>query len=151
VVAFVGVRLAKLGDPAPYRVGPSTRQTLMSFFDVEKYPPSLCFVLVTLGLLALLYALLGRRPSRLAERDPLLVFGRVPMFFYVVHLFAIHGAARGISLWLHGPAGERWPGLQWGLPAVYAVWLVALAVFYPACRRYGQYKATHRAWWLSYL
>jgi uncharacterized membrane protein len=150
LVAFVGVRLAGLGDPAHWTLGATPAQTAMSFLNVEKYPPSLCFVLATLGVLALILAWMSRR-SIPSSRDPLLVFGRVPMFFYVIHIYLIHLAARVVprlarGVWL-GP--RETPG--WGLPRVYLAWLVVLLVLYPVCARFGQFKATHRAWWITYV
>jgi len=135
---------------------------LMVFFDVQKYPPSLQFTLVTLGLVFILWPLLAR------ARDPvasvLNTFGAVPFFFYVLHIYLVHllaivanAAAGKPSAGLFNyminvfTAPELLQGAGFSLPWVYLAWIAALAALYPACRYWQALKARRRDWWLSYL
>jgi uncharacterized membrane protein len=109
---------------------------LATFLSLTKYPPSLAFFLFTSGLLFLLLALLAKNGSPLGRRHPLLVFGNTALFFYTVHLYVY--ALSGLAF----PAGT-------GLARTYLVWLVGLAVLYPLCTRYGDFKrgtAPDSAW-----
>jgi hypothetical protein len=135
----------------------------MSFLDVTKYPPSLDYVLVTLGLALVLWPALARVRGPAAAL--LRTFGAVPMFFYLAHLYVIHAlviaanAAEGRDVaplfgyvansYLHP---ETLSGLGFGLPAVYAAWLLVLLALYPLCRWFAGVKARRRGvWWLSYV
>ena len=90
---------------------------------------------------------------------PLLVFGRVPMFFYLLHLPLLHGLAVALAWLTHGRAdwlyGNRHPAppadAGYGLGGVYLAWVVAVALLYPLCRWFAAYKQRNRAAWLSYL
>lgn len=162
--AFVVLRLANVyGDPRPWGAQGDPLFTLLSFLNTTKYPPSLLFLLMTLGpALVLLGWLDGARPG---ERNPLLVFGRVPLFYFVVHLPVIHLLAVGLNALRYGPAPfllappptlgsprEAFPpDYGWDLWVVYAVTAVALAVLYPVCLWFARLKARRRDWWLSYL
>lgn len=125
------------GDPHPW----SHARPVLSFLNVEKYPPSLDYVLVTLGpALVLLAFLEGSGPI-------LDTFGKVPLFFYVAHLFLLHGAAAVTRAIV--PIGPRGPGVFGGavrasLPFVYLAWLLALAVLFPLCVRYADLKRRRR-------
>ena len=140
-------------------------QTAMSFFQVQKYPPSLQYVLATFGVLLLLYAFFDAAVE--ADWVPRVrafveVYGRVPFLFYVLHIYVIHSAALVWTYAVHGdwrywigPQNNWGDGLPagwgFGLPVVYAVWLgVVLALYFP-CRWFSQLKARRRDWWLSYL
>lgn len=100
----------------------------IAFLNVTKYPPSLVFLLLTLGIDLLLLALLSRSDSLLGQRSPLLIFGQVALFFYIVHLYlyALSGFA--------SPDGA-------GLGITYIAWLLGLMLLYPLCRWYGRFKA----------
>lgn len=156
------------GDPAPWSPQGSAVYSVMSFLNVTKYPASPDFVLLTLGLIFLLAAFLGRTPSRATGlRAPLEVLGRVPLFYYLLHFFLAHLIATGLALatygwraWtfiftpypsLGGPREAFPTDFGYDLPAVYAVWVIVVAICYPACHWYAQVKARRRAWWLSYL
>ena len=128
----------------------------MSFLNLSKYPPSLLFLLMTLGPALLALALLPRARGRLAEM--LVTFGRVPFLFYVTHLYVVHGVAVAVGVLQGRSAAEMRVVFlslpeQYGvsLPAVYLLWLAVVASLYPLCRRYAELKAGSRAWWLSYL
>lgn len=144
-------------------------QTAYAFFNIQKYPPSLDFLLVTLGpallgLIALQRWTPGRAGIVSALRGVVLTFGRVPLFFYLVHLPLCHALAWVActltgrdTAWLFGAflapdkTPSAAPGGGFGLLTIYAVWLVVLVVLYPACRWLAQLKQRRRDAWLSYL
>jgi hypothetical protein len=134
----------------------------MVFFDVQKYPPSLQFVLITLGIVFVTWPLFSKLRGPVGS--VLNTFGAVPFFFYVLHIYAVHlsamaaNAAVGneisgfFNYLVKGFTGS--PEVQnigfplWG---VYLAWLAVLAVMYPLCRYWQGLKARRRDWWLSYL
>ncbi len=154
LVFFLLRPLNLYGDPRPWAAQGDVVTTLMAFFDVSKYPPSLLFFSLTLGIAGLL--LIWAERWRGAFTRVLLVFGRVPFFFYVLHLYLLHIIK---LLMLH--FREKWgPGellandqaAGFPLYAVYIVWVLALLLLYPPSRWYMRYKARNRdKWWLSYL
>jgi hypothetical protein len=129
---------------------------------VTKYPPSLLFLSMTLGpALLALSAAGGPTPPYLR---PVRTFGRVPLFYFVLHLTLIHVLAVIVCLWqyhdahwmLESPTLDRYPftrppGWGYSLPAVYAVWIGVLLFLYPACRWFSGVKRDRRGWWVSYL
>jgi uncharacterized membrane protein len=148
------------GDPAPWQVEPTAAQTAMSFLNVSKYPPSLDYVCVTLGLSLLLFMALGHLRGWLARR--LLDFGRTPLFTYVAHLYIAHGLMLAAGLALGHPdraidyigaylSGHPLP--QWGFPlwVSFAVWLLVLAILVPLSHWFAGVKRRRRDWWLGYL
>lgn len=159
LAAFVIVRATNLyGDPVPWSVQKNAVWTLMSFLNVSKYPPSLLYVLMTLGPAFLLLWLFERVRGPLAEG--LLTFGRVPLFFYVLHIYLLHGAAMLVSVVQGYPVSASiqtitrpgpLKGFGFTLPVVYLVWIAALVILYPLCRWFGALKRRRRDWWLSYL
>jgi uncharacterized membrane protein len=163
-IAFFVVRAINLyGDPIPWSAQSTPLFTALSFLNCTKYPPSLDFLLMTLGPALLVLALLER--VRLADANPLLVFGRVPFFYFVLHLAVIHVIAIVISFFryghtpflfmnapsLGGPRDAFPPDFGVSLWAVYAIWILLVAMLYPVCRRFAQLKRDRRDWWLSYL
>ena len=161
LAAFVVLRAANgFGDPAPWSAQRDGTFTALSFLKVSKYPPSLLYVLVTLGISLPLGVALERLrglPARV-----LLAFGRTPLFTYLVHVYAVHGLALVAGLGFGYRASSfthfisdpvRLRVVEWGLglPAVYAVWLLVLAGLYPISRWYAALKAERRAWWMRYL
>jgi uncharacterized membrane protein len=143
------------GDPRPWNGG------LFAFLNTTKYPASFDFLLMTLGPTIALIPLLEGAHDRIARW--LTVFGRVPFFFYVLHIPLIHLLAIVVSLartgavspWLFAnhPMGNPDPpdGYTWSLGLLYLVWAVAIVVLYFKCRWYAGFKATSRARWVSYL
>jgi uncharacterized membrane protein len=133
-------------------------KTAILFFDVEKYPPSLQFLLMTLGpIFLLLWAADRWVAPRLTK--PLLVFGRVPLFFYVTHLYVIHIFAIIVAVLWRQPVGWLFKGAIFAdqpatyghdLPFVYAMWLIALAILYWPCRKVAAVKQATKYRWLSY-
>lgn len=147
LIAFVALRAVNVyGDLAPWAVWDERGRTVASFFNLTKYPPSLDFLLLTLGVAWLALAALDDvAPS---ARNPALVLGRVPLFYYVLHLYLIHALAIGVSHALGSPDAP-WRGFD--LPGVYLMWIVVVAVLYLPCRWFMGVKARRRDWWLSYL
>lgn len=147
------------GDPAPWRALPESSQTLMSFFNVSKYPPSLDFVSITLGISLLIFLALERLRGPLAS--VLLTFGRTPLFTYLCHLYIAHGLMLIVALCIGFPAavatdfllGGKPLQMGWGfsLPVVYAVWALVLLMMYPLSRWFERIKSRRRDWWLSYI
>lgn len=160
IVAFVVLRATQIyGEPRPWAVGASITTTLMAFFRCSKYPPSLCFLLMTLGPSLLLLAWLDREPGWLGRR--LSVLGRVPLFFYLLHLPLIHGLAILVSVLQRGRV-EPWllqppqsievpPDYGFDLPVVYCATLLVVAILYPLCLVYGRWKRNDRTGILSWL
>jgi len=161
--AFVVLRwLNVYGDPSRWSAQRSTALTVVSFFNTTKYPPSLLFLLMTLGP-ALLLLCVFERPAR-GALAPVRTFGRVPLFYFVVHLLAIHALAVVICAvryggvhWMfespdlgHFPISEP-PGWALGLPAVYLIWIGIVAALYLPCRWYAGVKARSTSGWLSYF
>lgn len=156
--AFVALRGSNLyGDPQPWSVQADPTRSLFSFLSCHKYPPSLCYLLMTLGPALLLLAAWDRGAP--AWLQPLRLFGRVPLFFYLLHLPLLHGLAVGFAGvkwgqadWLFGFPAQRAPDhVGVGLPAVYVAWLASLLLLYPLCHTFAAYKRRRRAPWLSYL
>jgi uncharacterized membrane protein len=154
---FVLLRTLDLyGDPSPRLLEGGAALVTMSFLNLTKYPPSLLYLLMTIG--PALVALAALRRARGPLADALVTFGRVPFLFYVAHLYLIHALAVAAGVAQGYPASDlrdlflRLPaGYGFGLPVIYAVWLGVVALLYPVCRRYAELKARSRAWWLSYL
>lgn len=145
----------------PWSVQPTLSLTAISFFNVLKYPPSLHYLLITLGPALILLGLLDGVKAVSGLSRVLLVYGRVPMFYYILHLYLIHAMAIVVALlfhqpMLHGPVNadfaQKPPGYGHGLPFVYAMWILAVASLYLPCRWFMELKSRHRDWaWLSYL
>jgi uncharacterized membrane protein len=159
-LAFVALRAVNLyGDPTPWSAQKNGLFTFFSFVSTFKYPPSLLFLLMTLGPAIMALALFDRPPGPLGRR--LVVFGRVPLFFYILHVYLIHVLAvifayarYGQATWLFRlPDYPRPPvpdDYGFGLPVVYLVWIGVLLVLYPACAWYMGVKR-RRGGRLSYL
>ena len=161
IVAFILLRALNFyGEPVLWSAQPEPIFTLLSFLNTEKYPPSLLFLLMTIGPALCVLSLLERSSfgifMRGGPRRMLLVFGRVPLFFYLLHLILLRFTALPISFALYGeesflpppgPAGSA----MLGLGATYLAWMAAILLLYPACRWYAEVKVRRRDWWLSYL
>jgi uncharacterized membrane protein len=157
---FVLLRLSNwYGDPFPWTHQRSGAYTFLSFMNLAKYPPSLLFGLATLGILLLILSAAEGRDNALTRF--LLVYGRVPLFYFVVHIYLIHLLLL-VTVTLQG---YPWSGLDFGpfkfgrpdhaglpLGGVYLVWAAVVLALYPLCRWYGRCKARHKEKiWLSYL
>jgi uncharacterized membrane protein len=159
IAAFVLLRLANVyGDPRPWSVQASGAvRTILDFLNVEKYPPSLLYLLATLGPAAIFCAFAEQIGG--VVRTVLVTFGRAPFAFYVAHLYLIHGLAIGLGI-LQGFRGGQFLSFAWtfpspgygvGLGGVYVAWVLVVAALYPLCHWMAGLKARHRHWWLSYL
>jgi uncharacterized membrane protein len=165
---FVVLRLSNLyGDPTPWTRQKSGLFTLMAFLNCEKYPPSLLYLTMTLGPLLLLLAAFDREAAPGPIARVAIVFGRVPMFFYVLHILMIHLAIMLVTAIEFGGAGNpaftwafsgspNWispppPGAGFSLLGVTVTWIAVVVLLYPACRWYANLKKRRDDWWLSYI
>ena len=165
-LGFLLVRgLNGYGDPFPWLAQGSGTFTLLSFLNTTKYPPSLDFLLMTLGPCLLLLAWFEGKA--LHPMNPLVIFGRVPLFYFVIHFYAAHVAAVLLALFKYGGSAVRFvfnPVPSMGGPqqlypspfgydlcVAYAVWAAVVLSLYPLCRWFAGVKARRRDWWLSYL
>jgi len=155
---FVVLRFSNLyGDPLPWSFQPQHGiHTLMSFVNCEKYPPSLLFLLMTIGPALLALAYLDGRPAA-GLLKPVVVYGRVPLFYYVLHLLLLHVLAVAYALGKYGAKARELNPLNlpadygFPLPVVYVVWIGAVAALYPACAWYARRKAGSKNPLFSYL
>lgn len=163
-LAFVLLRATGVyGDPQPWRDQPTATMTVAAFVDCEKYPPSLLYLLMTLGPAFVLLAWLDRAPGPVARR--LETLGRVPLFYYVLHLWVAHAAARlvywvawgrpfssiadVVRSWVYGEPIPDWYGMPLGV--VWVAWIAIVLALYPACAWYAGVKRRRRSRLLSYL
>jgi uncharacterized membrane protein len=150
------------GDLIPWSRQSSPVFSFLSFINVTKYPPSLDYVLLMIGPALLFLALTEKPLNRMTSI--ISVYGRVPFFYYMIHIFLIHLAAlfaatlsgypwtamTGFTTWVD--FDPRLKGYGFSLGVVYLVWISVIAILYPLCRRYDRYKLEHKdKWWLSYL
>ena len=163
VAAFIILRVVnRYGDPGRWEPQRTGLHTLLSFINATKYPPSLLFLLMTLGPAMLILRRFDRGASR--YWSPALIVGRVPLFYYIVHILVIHTLAliacmaryRQVHWMFESPTLDRFPVTQppgWplGLPWVYMIWLLVLVILYFICRRYAAMKMRSSNPWLSYL
>lgn len=149
------------GDPKPWTEQATALQTVFSFLNISKYPPSLSYLLVTLGGAFLFLANFEKAKGKIV--DFFSVFGRVPFFFYILHLYLIHL----LGLITAGVTGYGWEkmildtlptrdknlqGFGYDLWVVYLIWFTVIAMLYPLCKWFDKYKSAHKEqWWLSYF
>lgn len=162
IFLFVAVRYTNVyGDMVRWSEQKNVLFTFFSFINVSKYPPSLLYILITIGPTFFVLYFLEDIHSKIT--DFLLVFGRVPFFYYVMHVFLIHSAALLTLLAL----GDDWKlmvfdmtsfttdklaNYGYSLEIVYLVWILVVAALYPLCKKYMNYKLGNpEKWWLSYL
>lgn len=160
VAAFIVLRLTNLyGNPFPWSAQKNAAFTVLSFINTQKYPPSLLFVLMTLGpaLLVLAWVETTRRGP---VGGALVTFGRVPLFFYVLQWVVAHGFGLLLSLAAGKPTSHFFgmpgftplqPGAGFSLGFAYLCWLAGVALLYPLCRWFAGVKQRRDEWWLSYL
>jgi uncharacterized membrane protein len=159
-LAFVALRWINVyGDPFRWS---DRRSALLSFLNTTKYPPSLLFLLMTLGpALLFLRAVDGGAPRWLR---PAIAFGRVPLFYFAMHIVLIHVLAIIVCWFRYGevhwmfesPTPDRYPvtqppGWPMSLPIVYGVWMIVVLTLWPLCRWFASLRARRSDWWLSYL
>jgi uncharacterized membrane protein len=152
----------KVGDvPGPWRVQVSSLLTFFSFINCQKYPPSLLYILLTLGPGIVLLGLLDRGIGPLGRI--LVVYGRVPLFYYLLHIPILHALMVGIDYLRYGSSPyldcSPWqlasrqipPDYGYSLPIVYLVWFGVVVALYPLCLWFGRLKSRSGSVWLSYL
>ena len=151
IIAFMLMRALNVyGDPSPWD------GSVMSFLGTTKYPPSLLYILMTLGPAAIACAFVDRLYEPL--RNALMTFGRAPLAFYLAHLYLIHAAAILLGFG-QGFAAEQFlthyrffpQGFGVGLSGVYVIWIAVVVILYPLCRWVAAVKARRQDWWLSYV
>ena len=144
----------------PSHPAPPLMPAVLRFLSTTKYPASLAFLLMTMGPMFLLLGVAERAAGRISAM--VVTFGRVPMFYYLLHIPLIHGAVCMVSLireghvnpWLFAnfPVAAPWPPpYQWNLGLLYAVYFICLTVLYFACKWYSSLRARNKSVWLSYL
>jgi uncharacterized membrane protein len=148
-LGFIVLRATNLyGDPASWIVQETWLSTVLSFLNCEKYPPSLLYLMMTLGPALMLLACFEHARGAFARL--LATFGQVPFFYYVVHIYLIHGLAVATGLAMTGTLTST-PTIGLSLPGVYVVWLLVLVLLYPICRWFAELKERGSGWWWSYL
>lgn len=162
IVFFFVLRLSNVyGNLNTWTTYDMGSKTLMSFLNISKYPPSLLYLLITLGVMFIFIANTESLKGRVVNFFT--VFGRVPFFYYIIHIYLIHFLAMVFAEF----SGFGWQfmvledwivemprlkGYGFSLWVVYAVWISVIAMLYPACKWYDRYKINHKEkWWLSYL
>lgn len=163
IIAFIGVRAANTfyGDPFLWETQRNGLYTFLSFMNVTKYPPSILYILITLGPAMIFLAFSERLKEGIWQK--IIALGRVPMFYYIVHIYVIHiialiaAVATGFDLsdmvfntWITDSPNLK--GYGFSLGVVYGIWIVLVLALFPVCLWYDSYKRKHRdQWWLSYL
>jgi len=145
------------GDPNPWQIqAGGSAATVIDFLNTTKYPPSLLFLMMTLGPAAIFCSFASRITGSI--KDVLVTFGRVPFAFYVAHVLLLHllsmllGVIQGFSVHQMKTVFLFYPkGYGIGLPGVYVVWVLVVVLLYPFCRWVANVKARRRDWWLSYV
>lgn len=168
LAAFALLRWSNLyGDPGRWSTQANWWRTLLSFFNVQKYPPSLLFLLATLGISALVMAAIESTEARAVlkrTRSVLEVYGRVPFFYFLLHIALVHLLALIVTAatggnwrwWLKdfpsgGVIAGHPPGYGYGLGVIWCIWIFVVALCYPACKWYAGVKSRSRNPLLSYL
>jgi uncharacterized membrane protein len=162
VALFIVIRFINIyGDPHPWSGQADPFFTLLSFLNVTKYPPSLLYILMTLGPAILLLAVSEKYNGTFAQK--IKVLGRVPMFYYLLHLYLIHTLAvvaavitgydatdMIFNVWV--TMSPELKGYGFDLWVVFVIWIGVVVILYPLCKWYDDYKMAQRnKWWLSYL
>lgn len=158
LIAFGLIRfLNKYGDPFPWHRQEEWWKTVLSFINCNKYPPSLLYLLITLGISILLLGLLeavNNPVSRIFQ-----VYGSVPFFYYILHIYLVHilqiavAAVQGVP-WgylFNGRGFTPINGSSFGLGTVYLFWILVVGLLYLPCRWFMKVKKRRNDWWLSYL
>jgi len=163
LVLFIIIRYANFyGDPVPWSAQKNSFFTFLSFLKVNKYPPSLLYTLLTIGAACVFLGFTEKVQNGLVK--VVSVYGRVPMFYYLIHIYIIHIIAMVASALTPGQNWHIWvlkqpiwftrdlQGYGFSLPVAYLVWVIIVVALYPLCKRYDAYKQAHKEkWWLSYL
>lgn len=159
ILLFIIIRATNLyGDPNNWQVQDTAVKTILSFLNCAKYPPSLLYLLMTLGPAILLMPMLENWNGRVGRFFT--VYGRVPMFYYILHIYLIHFMAILLTMVVGTPvhyfttngmifsAKEGW---GYALPGVYLAWSLAVLLLYYPSHWFMVVKQNYKKWWLSYL
>jgi uncharacterized membrane protein len=164
ILLFIILRSINIyGDPSQWSRQQTGLLTFLSFLNTTKYPPSVLYTLMTLGPILLLLAYLERPLNSFTSK--VIVFGRVPMFFYLIHIPFIHGlgilaamlsgfpATVMVNLTVWVTSNAQLKGYGFSLLVVYGIWVAVILVLYPVCKWFGKYKQAHQQEhkWLSYI
>ena len=158
ILVFLVMRWINVyGDLRIWTVQASTTRTILSFLNVTKYLPSLLYICITIGPGLILLAWLEKVKS--AWTKVVVIFGRVPMFYYLLHFFVLHFLCMIVFFAIGHTMSEAAGGMMffrpndfgYSLGVVYLIWIAVVAGIYPLCKWYSQYKAAHTYWWLNYL
>jgi uncharacterized membrane protein len=163
ILFFIILRAGNFyGDVAHWSLQKNTAFSVLSFLNVSKYPPSLLYILITLGP-ALIFLSLAEKPLN-ASVSKITVLGRVPMFYYLLHIFLIHflAAIGAVITGYHWSAmilsvrvnhSPQLKGYGFDLGTVYMIWAAVVLLLCPLCTRFDRYKRTNQSskWWLGYL
>jgi uncharacterized membrane protein len=159
---FIVIRAINIyGEPNEWSQQKNLLFTVLSFVNTTKYPPSLLFLLMTLGPSILALAWFEMNASGGAIRRFFVTFGRVPLFFYLLQWYTAHLISIGLHAAFGKPVSWLWqsplnfgqpqPGIGFNLGIVYLVWIGGVLLLYPLCRWFAGVKQRRRDWWLSYL
>ncbi|HZE85199.1 MAG TPA: heparan-alpha-glucosaminide N-acetyltransferase domain-containing protein [Puia sp.] len=157
---FVLIRAVNIyGDPFPWAAQKNGLYSFMSFINITKYPPSLIFCLLTLGITFLILALFEGAKNKFAAICA--VYGKVPLFYFLVHWYIIHPIMFAMVFLQGFKSSDLLFGFNFGRPKegsgvslgiIYLVWIAVVIILYPICKWYGHFKETHKdQWWLRYL
>lgn len=158
ILVFFLLRWSNIyGDLFKWTTQRNTATTIISFFNVTKYPPSFLYICMTIGPGLIVLAFLEK--IKAGWTQIVVIYGRVPMFYYLVHFLVLHLACTVVFFANGHTFSEAGGGMMlfrpndFGYPLgiVYLIWIALVAGLYPLCRWYSRYKATHSYWWLSYL
>jgi uncharacterized membrane protein len=161
IVLFIVLRFTNVyGDPVSWSTQKNAVFTFLSFMNVTKYPPSLQFCLATLGIMFFLLAVSEKSTNRLSQIVS--VYGKVPLYYFLIHFFLIHLLMLGLMI-LQGVSWSQmdFASGSFGRPkemhsgvalwVVYLIWIAVVVMLYKPCLWFGKYKSEHRQWWLRYI
>lgn len=159
IVLFIALRYSNAyGDMRPWSPQGAWHRTILSYINCTKYPPSLLYLLMTIGPAIASMPILERMNNAVGRFFT--VYGRVPLFYYLLHIYLIHSMAVIAGLFMHVPIdyftdSDKFfgPKPNWGfsLVGVYMYWALAVLLLYFPCRWFMYLKMNHKKWWLSYL
>jgi uncharacterized membrane protein len=158
---FVLTRLVNIyGDPSLWSIQKNGIFSFLSFMNISKYPPSLDFCLITLGIMFLKLGFVDQLPVGI--KKVFLIYGRVPLFYFIVHFYLVHlitlivlffqgfhWSQMDFALGSFGRPKEVVSGLSLGY--IYIIWIVVVLVMYQPCVWFGNFKASNNHWWLKYI
>lgn len=159
-IFFILIRfINQYGDPVHWSTQKNGLYTFLSFLNVSKYPPSLCYTTMTIGPCLIFLSLIETVQNKFTKI--LSMYGRVPFFYYILHFYLIHticvilffatGHTSKDIIDMNTPFLFRPQHFGFNLWIVYTIWLFVILVLYKPCKRFDAYRKTHHQWWLSYL